>query len=568
MKKLIIFSIAIFSALFAQAQIQLIKDINPGTAYGVGLQSPYQRAQIGDEIFFVGDDGQHGKELWVTDGTAVGTYMIADIWPGSGSGLSGFTRMMVMGDALYFSANDSLHGQELWKYEIGSGGPQLLADMIPGVEGSFPDLTENISAIVYKDRLYFEGSDKAKAEDREIWYTAGDSVVLLKDIYPGKTGNYWQNSFPGNYLVYKDHLYFSARSANRGREIWRTDGNPDSTLLFADIWPGKNDGGWNSPTIFQGEMYFVSRWGLPGSTQLPGYEIWKSDGTEAGTQLLKNIYPTGNAVHKDGRMVAFNQHLYFVANDSLHGFELWKTDGTEAGTQLLKDIHPWGESSNAGWGSSSAANQLEARVLNGKLYFMAFDPMDPSIKKLWETDGTEAGTQSSQVSWFRPMDLLEMTEFDGKFFGSGNDRVLGQELWWSNGTDPAQLVQDLYPGSTGSVPSSLFALHGRLVFTAFHPLYGNELMSIDPATVSVEEELAFSFQLYPNPATDRFYIKSEKRLAGAALYSLSGVKIQDFEVEGFSAVLEVPKGISGGLYLLRLAFVDGELGYWRLGLVD
>ena len=32
--------------------------------------------------------------------------------------------------------------------------------------------------------------------------------------------------------------------------------------------------------------------------------------------------------------------LYFMSNHGVHGRELWKTDGTEAGTFMVQDIAP------------------------------------------------------------------------------------------------------------------------------------------------------------------------------------------------------------------------------------
>jgi len=72
--------------------------------------------------------------------------------------------------------------------------------------------------------------------------------------------------------------------------------------------------------------------------QAHGKELWVTNGTQAGTQLLKDINPgtTGSA----GIYFApFNGKLYFNANDGTHGPELWVTDGTAAGTQLVKDIN-------------------------------------------------------------------------------------------------------------------------------------------------------------------------------------------------------------------------------------
>jgi ELWxxDGT repeat protein len=40
-----------------------------------------QNIAIGNNLFFAGLDNVGGKELWVTDGTAAGTYIVADINP-------------------------------------------------------------------------------------------------------------------------------------------------------------------------------------------------------------------------------------------------------------------------------------------------------------------------------------------------------------------------------------------------------------------------------------------------------------------------------------------------------
>ncbi|MEB3831575.1 ELWxxDGT repeat protein, partial [Phormidium sp. CCY1219] len=67
-----------------------------------------------------------------------------------------------------------------------------------------------------------------------------------------------------------------------------------------------------------------------------GFELWKSDGTAAGTVLVKDIR-SGSGSSNPSNLTNINGTLYFGADDGTNGFELWKSDGTAAGTVLVKD---------------------------------------------------------------------------------------------------------------------------------------------------------------------------------------------------------------------------------------
>ena len=96
------------------------------------------------------------------------------------------------------------------------------------------------------------------------------------------------------------------------------------------------------------------------STATHGTELWKTDGTESGTKLVKDVFPgsgNSNALH----LTNLDGTLYFTADDGIHGKELWKSDGTAAGTMLVRDIKS----------GSGTSNPSGLTSLNGKLYFFA-----------------------------------------------------------------------------------------------------------------------------------------------------------------------------------------------------
>src|SRR6185369_2076077 len=98
-------------------------------------------------------------------------------------------------------------------------------------------------------------------------------------------------------------------------------------------------------------------------------------------RLIKDINTSGAGnTSNAGEFVTIGSITYFSANDGVHGQELWRSDGTDAGTYLVKDINP---------GSGNSSPQSLTNV-NGTLFFTAYDPTNGS--ELWKSDGTAAGT--------------------------------------------------------------------------------------------------------------------------------------------------------------------------------
>src|SRR5262249_3083592 len=146
-------------------------------------------------------------------------------------------------------------------------------------------------------------------------------------------------------------------------ELWRTDGTEAGTVMVRDIRGGPfssfvDDDGlvWKHAEL-DGIMYFLA------NDAAHGFEVWRTDGTEAGTFLLKDICPGSPGSFGSGDSFEFFNGVgvagsfFFAANDGVHGFELWKTDGTTAGTSLFKDIDPGPDGSYPGYGGNMFAFQ-------------------------------------------------------------------------------------------------------------------------------------------------------------------------------------------------------------------
>ena len=133
------------------------------------------------KVFFTGYDNPSGRELWVSDGTELGTYMVKDIHPGSESGIETFGGFLTVWDnKLVFQADDGVHGKELWISDGTAGGTRLLHDLEPGFAGSIPS-----TFTVFQNRLVYTAYQSATG--LEPYYVSSHDAVpqLLADLNPG-----------------------------------------------------------------------------------------------------------------------------------------------------------------------------------------------------------------------------------------------------------------------------------------------------------------------------------------------------------------------------------------------
>ncbi len=415
------------------AGTHIVKDIFKG--YSPSVFNHDVQAYIGNTLFFLADDGIHGKELWKSDGTAAGTAMIKDINPGIMS--SSIDELINAEGTLYFTARDGTHGEELWKSDGTTVGTVMVKDINPGMNGSSIEKLTNVDGTIF-----FSNFDSSTG--RELWKSDGTEAgtVLVKDIY-NVTTPYVRSSNPNWLTNVGGQLYFIADNGTDGKELWKSNGTETGTILVKDINPGTSGSNPSNLVNFNGTLYF--------SAYDPTYsfEMWQSDGTETGTTIVHDINPSGGS--SPTQFMEVNGVLFFVAYEPTTDRELWKFDGTTA--SLVKDINP---------GNSSIGN---LKNMNGTLYFKANDGVHSD--ELWKSDGTNAGTvmiKDIHSTYGSGIDDFEVV--GNTIFFSASDTNYGRELWKSDGTEAGTtIVQDIDTNGSSN-PKKLINVNGRLFFYA------------------------------------------------------------------------------------------------------
>ena len=341
-------------------------------------------------------DDVTGEELWISDGTEFGTTMLANIRSEEQEASDGANwycchdfsgskprHTTGYGDTLYFTANESDHGRELYKFGLKypNYGLFLIRDINSGSGDSNPShLTP------FSNGLYFVADNGVNG--RELMISDGTyfGTSLILDINSGLN-----SSNPDELTIIGDKMYFTADDGIHGRELWVTDGTSPGTMMVKDINNDSNTSSINSLIEFNGELFFSA------NDSVHGMELWKSNGSQSGTIMLYDIWQGSNSSEplcpywwewcSNG---VYNGFLYFSAADEEHGKELWRTDGTSEGTELVLDIVEGENSSFPYLYGPGGFGIQEPPVLDGRLFFGAgYQDEDRGVELrfYWENPG-------------------------------------------------------------------------------------------------------------------------------------------------------------------------------------
>ena len=483
--------------------------------------------RVGNELFFAGYDNIGGTELWKSDGTTSGTGLAADVYPGAGGSMPGDLTAFT-GD-VFFSAGEPTGERELWRSDGTGAGTVKAVDITPaGSAGSllshFVDVggtlyfilqpgptsgqtylwqsdgtaagTLSVSPdsprelIAWNGRLFFAsdtGLERLDAGQTTLltsgaaihdltvaggllyFYhsaavarsdgTAAGTVDLATILGQQICSTFGCTNLPSNprfFTALGGQVLFVADAAS-GFELWKTDGTAAGTSRLANVGTGWGGEPLGTLRAVNGVVYFAAL----------HHELWRSDGMAAGTTLVADIGPASDPAE----LTDLGGTLVFVASDASGGRELWTSDGTAGGTARIIDLNP----------GAADASPAGLTVVGGRLYFAATEPAGG--RELWTSDGTAGGT--TRVADIDPgpgsSNPTGLVALDGRLYFSASEPGSGAELWRSDGTAGGTVrLADANPGPDGSRPAQITPVGGGLFFTAFLPATGSELWTLSP----------------------------------------------------------------------------------------
>jgi ELWxxDGT repeat protein len=373
---------------------RLVKDILPGTASSI----PLDLTDVNGVLFFAAYDSTGFSNLWRSDGTAAGTQQVL-IGPPGGPGADANDLTNVNGTLYFLGFFGDREFWGLWKSDGTAAGTTFVAPAHNGY---------NLTKV--GNELFFTASDGAHSQ--ELWKSDGTAAgtVLVKDIYPGPaTPTAWNAQI----TAVGSTLYFTATDGLSEQELWKSDGTAAGTVLVRNFGPGGSGLHLARLTNFNGKLFF----------QADGL-LYTSDGTFAGTRPV--FANDGSLVHNPVDLTVANNLFFFGGTDQAHGDELWRSDGTSAGTRLVKDIDP----------GLFGSGPTQLTAVGKALFFVAWDPVNGAA--LWQSDGTQGGTNLvdaiNPASRFIP--LWNLTAVGGTLFFSASDGFTGYELWKAGAPAP------------------------------------------------------------------------------------------------------------------------------------
>ncbi len=394
---------------------------------------------------FAGTDSAHGTEPWITDGTGPGTRRLADACPGTCSGV----RFIYS----YPTGLGSEAGRTWFHAYSSADAEDVFGDELwvtDGTPGGTRRVAGHVDGIGFVKDLVLYGITNTQTSTADLWAAdasgASHPVAVLRTFAAGSYSDL---------LPFRDGALLLADEGQGVSQLWKSDGTPAGTVPLYRFEPGSGRS-FTSFLATLGPLELLAVTHKAGPEDDPRYlsEIWRTDGTTRHTQKVID-FPQGTFI---GFAFPWQGKLLFEVVAGLRT-SFWTSDGTPSGTREILTLPP-------GIRDLSAAVSFGSRFL-----FVASTKTGRYLlPQVFVSDGTAAGTrQISDIREVRqPLFDDRPVQVGGTVFFRLNDPLRNARLWRTDGTpEGTRLVSPLLG------VDDVYAFQGALYFTAFLPPAGD-----------------------------------------------------------------------------------------------
>lgn len=519
MKKL--FTILCFLMLFQLNAQRLVKEFIPGKN---NCFINYL-GNLDKGFVFASYTIEYGLEPWISDGTENGTRLIKDIFPGTSGSI--VTDYFFQADSLIYLIAQVSNSYQLWRTNGTSEGTFKLFDFGLYIPGKYYN-----QGIIYKGKLYFLD---LKNRNSSLWSTDG-TVSGTKEVYMFNDSGLQR---PIGFQEWKEQMYLFASDQDHGTELWTSDGTNNGTYLLKDIFPGTTSSinlGQINMVGRNNQLFFTAK-----SNDEQSYELFSTDGTEAGTMLFKDFAPE-IYVSSFPSIVKGNDSFFFINTNT----KAWKSDGTLKNTsELYKDPND----------SLGYTYVYDATPYKGNYILNFYNSQ--SGTELYLSDG-----QFNSLKLIKDINPGISSSGGGKLYSMGGklyfwafNNMLGSDIWVTDGTFDNTLVFLELPVNLGN--EILIEWNKRLFFVGtMDPLIGSELYEVIFKTTGIKDNSFTSFKLYPNPVKAGAILHVSDIESKIFLFNLLGQKV--WETETSNGSVQIPYYLSKGIYSISIRIDNNE----------
>jgi ELWxxDGT repeat protein len=520
MRNLIFSYVAVLLTGLSFSQDYEVVDGEPGTS-GKSV-NPTSVIALNGNLFFVANDPEASYEWHVIGPDFKSDTLLKDISI-SPNHLYCWTctvgETSINDSLLAFTAESDEYGYELFVSDGTPEGTRVLKDIKEGTSSSFP-------GAFYPDGnlLYFVAWGESSAND--VWVTdgteAGTRMIMDQTTTEGIDGLRFNDlvTLPGDNILL---------SSNYALHVFDTVNNTIDTLFEVN----QDTFHLDLELINEDLVYFTK-------TSDDADQLWVTNGSAEGTELLYNASERISGVYVFGDKVLLHLFIEHYANSDLYILNESTQDAT-----MLKNIDPSPSD------MLSYIGPKEITVADGYVFFSQGNSTygeEPYI-----TDGTSEGTfLLSNIREFGSSTPEDAVAWGNYIFFEADNSTNGKELWVTNGTsEGTEMLFDIFPGSNGSSPAYMTVAGDYLYWNAYSEDYGREFFRYDLnqyTTTPIKDNIApLNLSVYPNPFESKFEIKGEE-ISESQLFDVSGNEID---------ISNGTSNLPSGTYILRLVSPRG-----------